>query len=57
MFGACETRYCTTVTIIDDYIDEQNKKFFYTLDRTPGLHPNIELDAVDGEVVIVDDDG
>ena len=45
------------VTIVSDFVDEEDENFFYTLERTPGLHPNIDLDPVDGEVVIVDDDG
>lgn len=57
MFDACETQRCITITIMDDDEDEQNEQFFYTLERTPDLHPNIELVSVDGLVVIVDDDG
>ena len=57
VFDMCETRSCVTVTIIDDFIVERNERFFFALYRTPGLHPNIDLDPVDGEVVILDDDG
>ena len=55
MFGECERRKCVNVTIVDDFED---KNFFYTLEETQnGLHPNIELKPVDGEVFIVDIDG
>ena len=56
-FAACQTRSCVTVTIVDDFIDEDNETFFYDLERTPGLHPNIDLDPVLGECVIEDNDG
>ena len=57
MFEPCETRRCVNVTIMDDFIDEPDESFFYKLRRTPDLHPRITLDPVDGEIVIVDDDG
>ena len=42
MFAACETRRCVNVNIVDDLVDEPEENFFldYTLERTPGLHPN-----------------
>ena len=57
MFSACETRHCVSVTILNDFDDEPDENFFYTLERTPDLHPNIDLDPVLAEIVIVDDDG
>ena len=57
MFDACETRSCVNVTIENDLVNEEDENFFYTLDRTPGLPPNINLNPVDGEVLIEDDDG
>ena len=57
MFAACETRRCVDVTIVDDFVDERDENFFYTLERTPGLHPNIDLDPTLGEIVIEDDEG
>ena len=57
MFEPCEIRRCVNVTIMDDFIDEPDESFFYKLRRTPDLHPRITLDPVDGEIVIVDDDG
>lgn len=55
-FDACETRKCVAVMIVDDFYDEQNEQFYYTLERTPYLHPNIQLDPVNGLLVIFDDD-
>ena len=57
MFAACETRRCVDVPIFNDFHDEPEEVFFYTLNRTPDLHHNIDLSPVDGEVLIVDDDG
>ena len=45
------------VTIVDDFVYEPEENFFYTLERTPGLHPNIDLDPILGEIVIEDDEG
>ena len=57
-FAACETRRCVDdVTIVNDFEPEPDENFFYTLDRTPGLDSRIELRPVDGEIMIVDDDG
>ena len=55
-FAACETSRCVNVTILNDFIDEPDENFFYSLSRTPGLHPRIELTPADGEIIIVDDD-
>ena len=57
MFEPCKIRHCVNLTIMDDFIDEPEENFFYKLQRTPDLHPRITLDPVDGEIVIVDDDG
>ena len=57
MFAACETRHCVNLTIADDLVDEPDENFFYNLERTPGLHPNIDLDSALEEIEIVDDDG
>ena len=57
MFGECETRKCVNVTIENDFEAESDKNFFYNLTETSaGLHPNIQLKPVDGEVVIEDND-
>ena len=45
------------VIIVDDFVDEPDEFFSYTLERTPGLDPRISLAPVDGRVEIVDDDG
>ena len=58
MFEACERLQCVNVTIKDDDEDEPKENFFFTLQETPaGLHPNIDLDPTDGEVLICDNDG
>lgn len=41
---------------MDDTEYEPNEFFFYTLQETLGLHPNIELAPVNGEIVIIDND-
>ena len=53
MFAACEIRRCVNVSIVNDFAGEPEESFFYKLRRTPGLHPRITLDPVDGEIVIV----
>ena len=57
IFGACETRHCVDVTIVDDEVLEMTESFRVTLERTPDLHMRITLDPVDGVVEITDDDG
>ena len=57
MFAACERRRCVNVSIVKDFDGEPEENLFYKLQRTPDLHPRIDLDPVDGEIVIVDDDG
>ena len=58
MFSECQRRKCVNVTIVDDSKNEPNKNFIYHLEETPvGLHPNIDLRPVDGEIVIEDNDG
>ena len=57
MFAACEKRSCVDVTIVNDYDDESDENFFYALERTPDLHPIIDLDLILGEILIVNDDG
>ena len=56
-FAACETRQCVNVNIVDDFEIEQNENLFYTLERAPGLNPNIQLDLTQGEILINDNDG
>ena len=59
MFAACETQSCVNVTIVDDLVDEPGDLdvFDVTLERTPGLDSRISLDPVDGQIVIIDNDG
>ena len=56
-FGACETRKCVNVSIVDDLVDEEDEIFTYHLRRTPNLDPRINLEPIDGTVEIIDDDG
>ena len=57
MFDVCETQRCVNLTIEDDSVDESEETFRVSLERTPDLDSRIILDPVDGEIVIVDDDG
>ena len=57
MFAACETRSCVNVTIVDDLVDELEEILNVTLERTPGLDSRITLYPVDGQIVIIDNDG
>ena len=57
MFGACGTRHCVNVTIVNDDILEMPESFTVTLERTPGLDSRITLNPVDTVVEITDDDG
>ena len=57
VFAACETRKCAIVTIVDDLEEELNENFLYTLEGAPGLNFDIRLNPVEGEVMILDNDG
>ena len=57
MFDVCETQRCVNVTILNDSVDEPEETFRVTLERTPDLDNRITLEPVDGEIVIVDNDG
>ena len=57
MFDVCETRQCVNVTIADDLVNEPQESFHVSLERTPGLDSRITLEPVDGEIVIVDNEG
>ena len=57
MFRECEEERCVNVSIVDDLEDEPEESFFFILERTPDLHPNITLDPAIGEIFIVDNDG
>ena len=56
-FAACEIQQCVNVNIVDDFEIEQNENLFYTLERAPGLNPNIQLISTQGEILIGDNDG
>ena len=58
MFDTCDPKQCVTVTIVDDFEDELDEDFFYTLTRPPGgLDSRITLNPTLGEVLIRDNDG
>ena len=56
-FPECETRQCTIVNVVTDSIDESEEFFRFNLARTPGLHPRIDLDPTEGQVVINENNG
>ena len=56
-FDECDIRQCVNVTIVDDEIDETDERFFFTLERGDNADERIDLDPVDGEVIIEDEDG
>ena len=55
-FAACETRHCVNISIVEDFLDEP-EEFGVILERTLGLNNRIELDPVDGRVLIINNDG
>ena len=56
-FGACDTRQCTEILIVDDMVVELTESFSITLGRTSGLDSRTMLDPVRTEVQITDNDG
>ena len=56
-FGACDTRQCIKIHIVDDMIVELTELFSFTLEETSGLNSRITLNPVDGVVEIIDTDG
>ena len=56
-FDKCHNRSCVDVIIVNDFVDEPDEFFSYTLGRTLGLDPRISLAPVNGRVEIIDDDG
>ena len=56
-FDRCQFKSCTTVTIIDDLIDEPVESFNATLNRSPGLDVRITLSPVEAVIEIDDNDG
>ena len=57
MFAACDTRQCVNVQIVDDETLEMTESFIVTLDRTPALDTRITLNPVDGDIVILENEG
>ena len=56
-FGACETRSCVNLSIMNDVTLEPVKSLHVNLERTTELDSRITLNSVDGEIDIIDDDG
>ena len=56
-FGACDTRLCVEIPIVDDEVVEWTESFTVTLERRSDLNSRITLDPVDGVVEIIDSDG
>ena len=54
--GACETRHCVEVTIVNDEELEKTESFTVTLERTPDLDSRIILASVNADVEIIDDE-
>ena len=56
-FSACGTRSCVSVDIVNDLVDEPEELFRVALGRTSGLDDRITLNPVNGQIMIIDDDG
>ena len=56
-FPECETKQCIYVNILNDIVDEPEEFFTFTLARTPGLDPRINLDPTVAQVVINENNG
>ena len=54
-FPECVAQQCTMVNVVNDNVDEPEEFFNFTLARTPGLDPRINLDPTEGQVVINDE--
>ena len=50
-------RQCVNVKIGNDFENEPDQNFYYTLEITSDLNTYIGLHQMNGEIVIVDDDG
>ena len=50
-------RQCVNLNIVNDFEDEPDQNFYYTLEMNPDLNTYIGLHPMNGEIVIVDDDG
>ena len=55
-FEACAREVCTSVTIVDDLVDEPDEAFFVILGETPDLDARITLAPTLAEIVIEDND-
>ena len=55
--GACATKACVDIDIINDRTAEKLESFTVTLGRTPSLDSRISLINVEAHIMITDDDG
>ena len=57
-FGACDTRHCGMIPIVDDMTLEQEETLSVVLESTEGgLHTRISLVRINGQITISDNDG
>ena len=56
VFEPCSREACTTITIIDDLVDEPDEQFFIVLNRTVDLDTRITISPSEGEITIEDND-
>lgn len=56
-FGACDTRHCQMIPIVDDSTLEQEETFSVELESTDDLHTRISLIRTNGQITIIDNDG
>lgn len=56
MFSECETQQCTVISVVDDFVLENNEVFNVTLERTPGLDGRIGMDMTEAVIEISDND-
>ena len=50
-------RQCVNLNIVNDFEDEPDQNLYYTREMNPDLNTYIGLHPMNGEIVIVDDDG
>ena len=55
-FGACQSKKCVNVTIVDDDVPEGTENFFVNLLRPSALPSSITLDPTEAELTIFDND-
>ena len=56
-FRSCETRQCKNITILNDYMFEDNEFFTVHLEEPLSLSTRYTIDPAELLVIISDDDG